>query len=121
MLRQCKTHDMSSTTTPRVAEKDCDDDDDVVDVVVADDAPAAPATTTTRRRGASSSMKTLTARGSDGGGGLARVATPRADDFTNDENAARFIRKNRWIAFDVGPFPVRDCDELRNAREGDES
>jgi len=94
-----------------------------IDVAVDDDDDAAPAMVsgataqaTARRRGGRASG----ARDGGGGGGgygggagaaPAVAATPRLDDFTDEENAARFIRKSRWVALDVGPFPVRVCGD----------
>jgi len=93
-----------------------------IDVAVDDDDDAAPAMVsgataqaTARRRGGRASG----ARDGGGGGGYgggagaapAVAATPRLDDFTDEENAARFIRKSRWVALDVGPFPVRVCGD----------
>ena len=89
------------------------DDDDGVD----DAAPAmvsgATAAATARRRGGRASGARVGVGGYGGGAGAASAvaAAPRLDDFTDEENAARFIRKNRWVAFDVGPFPVRVCGD----------
>ncbi len=87
------------------------DDDDDVDAAAPAMVSGATATATARRRGGRASG----ARdgGYGGGAGAASVvaATPRLDDFTDEENAARFIRKNRWVALDVGPFPVRVCGD----------
>jgi len=37
----------------------------------------------------------------------APLELPRLDDFSVEQNSARFIRRSRWVSVDIGAFPVR--------------
>lgn len=56
----------------------------------ASDAAAAKATTAELQRSANAPLE-----------------LPRLDDFSVEQNSARFIRRSRWVSVDIGAFPVR--------------
>ena len=37
---------------------------------------------------------------------------PRLDDFREEQNAMRFVQKNRWLSLNVGAFPVRRLERI---------
>lgn len=37
---------------------------------------------------------------------------PRLDDFREEQNATRFVQRNRWLSLNVGAFPVRRLERV---------
>ena len=44
------------------------------------------------------------------------LEVPRLDDFREEQNATRFVQRQKWLSINVGAFPVRRLSLARETR-----